>query len=405
MAVFIYKAIDRDGRIKAGTIESETIGGAHEDLTVQGLNVLSVKEAGRFSFGSAVSVFSHSKVKRAIVIEFATNLAVIMRAGIPLLDALDDISQSLENKHLKFAVDDMRERIRMGIGFSEALSFHKKVFPDVFIRLVTVGEETGRLEQSLTDVSVHLQRMEDLSTMMKRALIYPIILVVLTFGMMGFWLIYVLPKVIGSLEELGVGLPLLTRALMALSDIAVKYWHIGLIAMALFIVFFRVVISRKSIRYHYDYLKLKLPLVKAFALNRILATFTEQLRILVVAGITIDRSFTIVASALGSEVFKKIILSARDEIVTGTRISDALKEHSLFPRLVIRMVSVGETSGNLDHQFEFLSTYYYKRLEDVSIKFGKLLEPFLIVVIAGMYVVILMAILFPIYEGISKVGR
>ena len=405
MPLFAYTAIDRDGKLRNGSIEAETGEGAYQDLEMQGLNILSVREAGRFSFGSFAQVLSHQKVKRAVVIEFATNLAVIMRAGIPLLDALDDISQSLENKHLKNAVDDMRERIRMGISLSEALSYHKKVFPEVFIRLVTVGEETGRLEQSLTDVSTHLQRMEDLSAMMKRALIYPVILVVLTCGMMGFWLIYVLPKVIGSLKELGVTLPLMTRILMALSDLAVRYWYVAIIVPIVAILIFRVAISRQSIRYHYDYLKLKLPLVKDFAINRIMATFAEQLRILVVAGITIDRSFTIVASAVGSKVFKKIILGARDEIVTGTRISDALKEYSLFPRIVVRMVSIGETSGNLDHQFEFLSTYYYKRLEDLSIKFGKILEPFLIVIIAGMYIVILIAILFPIYEGISKVGK
>lgn len=401
MGIYRYKAINQDGVLKKGVIEAETLDTVHDDLSRQGLNVLSVKQSSKLSF-SLAGLFK-KKAKRKDIIELSNNLSVIMRAGIPLLDALEDISQSVENKHLKAAIDDIRERIRTGIGFSEALSYHKDVFPDVFVRLVTVGEETGRLEQSITDISAHLQRMEDLSALMARAFIYPVILLVLAFAMMIFWLAWVLPKVVSLLKDLNTALPPLTLGLIALADWTKQYWYWIIIAAAALFIFFRILSKKESLHYYFDHIKLKLPLVKLFVSNGLLSTLTEQLRILVISGITIDRSMNIAAIAIGSEVFKKALLTAKDKVMTGSRVSEALKEHDIFPRLVIRMVDIGESSGSLDHQFAFLSNYYYKQLEDVTAKFGKIIEPALIIVVAIIYIIVLVAVFVPIYDGIKTV--
>ncbi len=339
MTMFSYKGIDQEGVLKTGIVESETIEIASNDIAHLGLNVLDIKTASKLS--SSFRSFGR-KIKRSEIVEFTTNLSVILKAGVTLLDALEDISQTVENKHLREAVDDIRERIRKGVGFSEALTYHKDVFPDILIRLATVGEETGRLEQSIQEVSNHLQRLEDLANTVKQSLIYPIFAFVMVGAALLFWLFYVLPKIMVVLKDMNIELPLITRMLIAVSDFSLAYWYLGLIIPACLFIVFKMMARQEGFRYYIDLLKIKLPIIKSLVFFRLMAVFAEQLQILIVSGITIDRSLMVVANAIGSAVLKKALNGAREQIVRGSRISDALKQYPVFPKLVIRMVDVGE---------------------------------------------------------------
>lgn len=306
MSAFSFKAINQEGAVQSGVIDSESTDKAREDLTLQGLSVIEIRAAGKLSSG--IKGF-RKKVKRSDIIEFATNLSVIMKAGIPLLDAIADISQTIENKYLVEATKDIGDRVRTGVGFSEALSFHRDVFPDILIRLATVGEETGRLEQSIQEVADHLQRLEDLASTVKQSLIYPAFAFVMVGGALLFWLFYVLPKIIGVLKDMNIALPLLTRVLIRISDFSAAYWYMFIIVPLSLFVIFKIVSGRRSMRYHIDYLKIRLPIMKSLVLFRLMAVFAEQLKILIVSGITIDRSFAVVANAVGSEVIRRVLIS------------------------------------------------------------------------------------------------
>jgi len=404
MGTFSYKAIDQDGALKSGTADADTIETVYSDLAARGLNVLDVAKAGRLTTGIAKG-FSSWKVKRSEIAEFAANLSVIMKAGVPILDALGDISHTLDNKYLMRVVDDIRERIQSGTSFSNALAQHPGVFPDIFIRLATIGEETGRLEGSIGEVAEHLQKMEDLAGMVKRALIYPIFALVVTGGALAFWIIYVLPKIMVIIKDMGIPLSFITKLLFTASNLMQSYWYVVLaVPVAVFIIL-KALKQKEGTRFYVDFLKIKLPIVKQFVYNKLLAMFSEQLRILVVAGITIDRSLVIVGNAIGSEVFKRVLLRVRDQIMTGSRISDSMRQESIFPPLVTRMVDIGETSGNLDSQFGFLSNYYYKRLSDISEKLGKMIEPLLIAVVGVIFAVIIIGLLLPIYDVVVKFDK
>ena len=402
MGMFAYKAIDDSGLYRTGFVDADDLDMAYGDPTIQGLNILSMKKAGR------VSGLSHGltlwRIKKSEILEFATNLSVILRGGIPILDALDDLSHSAESKHLRRIIDDIKEKIQSGLSFSSALTFHKRVFPDIFVRLVTIGEETGRLEQSITEVAEHLERMDDLSKMVKRALIYPLFSLTITLGALAFWVFYVLPKIMVVMKDMNVKLPLITRIILGASDFTKQYWYLIILAPIAFFVLLTVLKRKEATRYYLDLIKLKVPIVKLFVVNRIFAVFCEQMRILVVSGITIDRSLVIVANAVGSEVFKRTILQARDVIMTGSRISDAFRQGKYFHPLVVRMIDVGEKSGQLDNQFNFLSTLFYKKLEDVTEKLGKMIEPLLLVVVGCVFAVIILGLLLPIYDIVTKIG-
>lgn len=404
MDFFSYKAIGPDGAVVRGTMEGEDIGSVYSDLGEKGLYIINVKRASRF-LADIKKGLRARQIKRTDIIEFANNLSVMLRAGVPLLTSLGDIIYTAENKHLQDVIVDIRRQVESGLRFSDSVAYHKETFPDIFIQLVRVGEETGRLEKSLSDIAAHLQRMEDLAAAIKRALIYPAFAITTTTAALLFWLAYVLPKVMGAMKDMGVKLPLMTRILLHVGNYAEAYWYFVPLLPA--VVFLLLLVLRKQgfTRYYSDMLKLRLPIMKLIVYNKLLALFSEQLRILIVAGLTINRSFDIVADVIGNEVFRRAIVASRDSISSGSRISDALREHPVFPPLTVRMIDIGETSGTLDEQCSFLAEHYIKKLDDISQKMGKMIEPIVITVIGVLFAVIIIGLMLPIYDLVSGMGK
>ena len=404
MNYYFYKAVNLDGSLIDGIVEAEDPAAVYEDLTAKSLRVLVVKKASKMA-AKLRQHFASRGVKRLDIIECVRNLSVMLTAGIPLLSALEDSIEATENKSLKSALVDAKKEIELGMNFSDALSHQRGIFPDIFIRLTKVGESTGRLDKSLTDVADHLQRLEDLSQAIKRSLFYPVFAIVTTTGAMIFWFVYVLPKIMNVIQEMGVELPVITRVLMAVSNAISSYWYVIAGMVIALVITVLVMRTKEKTRYYYDLMLLKLPIVKLIIYNKLLALFTEQMRILIVAGLTIDRTLDIVAGVIDNLVFRRAILAVRENVLLGSRISDSLKEHKIFPPMVTRMVNAGERSGNLDTQFSFLSGYYIKRLDDISAKLGKMIEPILLSIVGIVFILILMAVLLPVYELVSKVGK
>ncbi|MBI3593222.1 MAG: type II secretion system F family protein [Nitrospirae bacterium] len=404
MKFFSYKAINPDGLMIRGIAEADNIDSVFESLSTKGLSILDVKRANT-TIASLKKAFSARKIKRTDIIEFAGSLSVMLRAGVPIITALDDIVNALENRYLKNIVADMKRMIETGMRFSDAIEAQRGIFPDILVRLARIGEETGRLDKSLADVADHLQKMEDLAQAIKRALIYPAFTIVTTTGALVFWLAYVLPKIMAAMKDMGVKLPLVTRILLHVSDFTKAYWYVIPLVPIAMVVAVNIMKQTSSTRYYLDALKIKLPILKLVVYNKLLALFSEQMRILITAGITIDRSLGIVADVMGSEVFKRAILELKESVSAGNGIADSLKGHKEFPQLVIRMVGIGEMSGNLDEQFAFLSDYYLKKLDDISQKMGKMIEPIVIAVVGALFAIIIIGLMLPVYDLVSSFGK
>jgi type II secretory pathway component PulF len=404
MNYYSYKAITLDGSLISGIVEAENPATVHDDLTAKNLRVLVVKKASKMA-ARLRQHFASRGVKRIDIIECVRNLSVMLTAGIPLLSALEDSIEATENKRLKSALTDVKKEIELGMNFSDSLSRQGGIFPDIFIRLAKVGESTGRLDKSFADVADHLQRIEDLSQAIKRSLFYPVFAIVTTTAAMIFWFVFVLPKIMNVIQEMGVELPFMTRVLMAVSNAISSYWYIIAGVVIALVIAIQVMRTRENTRYYYDLMLLKLPIVKLIVYNKLLALFNEQMRILIVAGLTIDRTLDIVAGVIDNLVFRRAIIAVRENVLLGNRISDTLKEHKIFPPMVARMVNAGEKSGNLDTQFSFLSGYYIKKLDDISDKLGKMIEPILLSIVGIAFILIIMAVLLPVYDLVSKVGK
>lgn len=404
MTLFSYKAIDPDGAMVSGITEAEDINSVFTSLSRKGLNIIDVRKA------NAVAAFlkrtlSPRKLKRTDVIEFSTNLAVMLKAGIPIVTALQDLHDSLESKGLKDIVGDMKSQIELGTRFSDAMELHENMFPGILVRLAKVGEETGRLDKSLADVADHLQKMEDLSQAIKRAMTYPMFAIVTTTGALIFWLAYVLPKIMESIKGMGVKMPFITMMLLHISEFTQAYWFLIPLTPVLAVLTVKMLKRNDKTRYFIDELKIRMPVIKLIVHNKLLALFSEQMRILVMSGITIDRCLGIVADVMGNEVFKKTALDLKDSVSAGNSIADSLKPHKEFPQLVVRMVALGETSGQLEEQFGFLSSYYLKKLDAVSERLGKIVEPMVISVIGILFAIIVIGLMLPIYDLVSHFGK
>ncbi len=398
-----YKAVDANGYVIKGIVEGLDESSIYKNLSNRGLYVIYVKDSSKL-LKNIEEKLTTWRIKRKDVIEFSSNLAIMIRAGVPILAALEDIIATTTNPSMKVTLVDIRKNIEMGVKFSDALNLQKTVFPDILIRLARVGEETGRLDQSLSEVAGHLQKMDDLSATVKRALIYPFFSLITTGAAVIFWLAYVLPKIMQVIIGLGVKMPLLTKILYDVSLITEKYWYIFLIIPILIAIVIQLMKLKIYTKYYWDLAKINLPLVKILLNNRLLALLAEQLRLLISAGITIDRSFDVAADVMGNEVFKRAIINSKRDIMAGKKISDAMRAQNIFPPLFIRMVSIGESSGNLDQQFAFLSQHYYRIVDDISEKIGKMIEPILMIILGLMMGLMIAGVLLPMYDVFTKIG-
>lgn len=404
MPYFSYKAINDQGVMVRGLIEHSDIDHAYDNISDSGLNIVKIRKSDRLS-GLYLKKTSTWSIKSRDIIEFAKNLSVMQRAGLPLIQSITDIAESTENRHFREILLSIRRTIELGSGFSEALSRHKDIFPEIFVNLMAVGEETGRLSESLSDVALHLQRMEDLKSAIVRALMYPAFALIGTMGALMFWLIYVLPKMSELFKAMGVSLPPLTQALIMASDFTSSRWYVFILAPVMVYVILKLLSKKESTRYYLDAAKLKLPIINLVTTNKLLALFAEQLRILIAAGVTIDRALDMIINVINNSVYKKAIAEVKNDIVLGGNISDSIRKHpSLFPNLVIRMLSIGESTGNLTEQLNYLSEYFLNKLDDISQKMGKMIEPIIIIVIGGMFVIIILGLLAPIYDIVAGIG-
>jgi general secretion pathway protein F/type IV pilus assembly protein PilC len=405
MPLFSYKAINYDGEIIRGLVESDNIDIAYDNIPLSGIHILRIRKASRLTnfYFKSVKVWG---IKARDIIEFANNLSVMLKAGVPILTALSDISETIENRSFRERITDVKKRIELGTGFSAALSVHHDIFPEIFINLVAVGEETGGLDKSLSNIAVHLQRMEDLKNAIKRSLIYPTFAIIATTGALLFWLIYVLPKITGVFSSMAIELPLITRVLITISNFSRANWYILVLVPVIIFGILKLLAKKESTKYYVDIAKLKMPIVKLVVFNKLLALFAEQSRILIAAGLTIERTFDIIIKVVNNVVFRRALIEIKEDILTGGRINEAIKKHpDLFPNTVVRMIHIGEETGNLTEQLDYLSEHFLKKLDDVSQKMGKMIEPIVIVAIGLIFLLIILGLMSPIYDLISKIGK
>jgi type II secretory pathway component PulF len=377
---------------------------ASQELGTKGLYVVSISESTSLfaQFRMPLQAF---QVNQDDIVEFAQSLSVMLESGMSIIVCFDDIISSTTNPAFKGVLQDLRQRLMRGSSISQALEDHGKLFPEILKTLVAVGEEAGTLVPSLKEAAEHLMRMQKLKAGVKKALMYPMFALVATLAALFFWMVFVIPSLTSTLTSMGVKLPPLTLFLIASSKFFQAHWKMMLLGIVMTPFAYYVICLNPRVRYLRDFAFIKMPVVKVVVFNKLLATFSEQFRMLIAAGINVGRIFDLLIPSLENEYFGVNLRIVREKILDGGRISDAFEQRHILPPLVLSKIRIGETTGTLDNQFEFLAKYYTKKLDDTIENLGKIIEPLVMVVIGGLFALIIMGLLAPIYDLVSKVGK
>ncbi|MCG6551612.1 MAG: type II secretion system F family protein [Candidatus Magnetominusculus sp. LBB02] len=404
MPTYQYKALAQGGEMLTGTMLADDMAAFYTNMYISNLQVIKVKEVSQKGFNALLQKISSRQIPRKDVIELSSNLSVMIEAGVPVLSALDDLIETASTGHIRNKLTSLKRQLLLGSSLSDAISRESAAFPDIFVRLVRIGEETGTLAKNLNDVAEHLQRIEDLSSVIKRALMYPIFAITITLMILAFWVVYVLPKMNKLFSEMEIKLPAFTRFLFELSDTIPKYWYFILVVPVLAVAF-QMSKRNEKVRYFLDYMKLHVPIFKLVIYNMLVSMFVEQLRILVLSGITLSRSLELLQDTIKNVIFRKAFVNINEMILSGTSLTEAIKTQKLFPALVIRMISVGEVSGSLDEQLGFLSKHYEKVLNAIADRMSKIIEPVIMLFLGGFVAIIVIGLILPIYDMLTSLAK
>ena len=397
MATFNYRAKDQQGVVKKGQVEAGSTIQASEILQGRGLTVLSLAPESDSLHLEKYLPFLNRVPQREVVM-FSRQLATLINAKVPIIQAFDILVTQVTNRTLKKVIGEMITNIEGGKKLSEATAEFPNIFSNLYVNLVRSGEISGTLDRALNYLADQQERDYTLASKVRGAMIYPIFIVsaILVVGVLMF--LFVLPQLIDVLKEAGAALPLTTRVLIWATEALQKYWLVLILGIIGAIVAFRFYIRSGGGRIIWDTFKLKLPVFGKLLRNIYMNRFSRNLSTLVAGGIPIVKALKTIADIVENTFYRQIILDAALEVETGKSIAEGLAKHAEIPKVVSQMIRVGEQSGTLDEILEKLANFYDKEVEDTLSALTTLLEP-VIMILLGLAVAIMVAgILLPIYN-------
>ena len=397
MPTFRYKAMDVDGRLTRGRIDAINDVDLELRLKRLGLDLVTSSELRGSAGVRGVAV------PRKDLINFCFDMEQMTRAGIPLLDGLRDVRDSVENPRFRQVIAAILEDIEGGKMLSQAMAPFPRVFDGVFVSLVRAGEQTGRLTDVFESLWNTLKWQDELAAETKKLLIYPAMVLLVVLGVLLFLLMYLVPQVVGVLQTMRVDLPVQTRMLIAASDFTVKYWWLVLglpvIATAGVVTAVR---SNERLAFVLDRVKLRIPVVGPILQKIILARFASFFALMYQSGITVLDAIRASEGIVGNRVIADGLRRAWQQINAGDPMSETFQRLGVFPPLVIRMLKVGENTGALDRALLNVNYFYNRDVRDGVDKALKIMGPALTFVLGALMALILFAILTPIYDLIGK---
>ncbi len=337
--------------------------------------------------------------------ELLSNLALMLRSGIPLTSALEEVAATSEQPEISSNVNDIVLRIQGGMTFSTATKDYHNIFPLSVHHLIRIGEETGNLDKLLKDASEHLKRIQGIISDTKQALLYPTFVFIAMGAGFLFWFYYVVPKILALFTEMDVALPQITVWVLHISTFIqnnILYIIAGLTGFGVITALSR----KKSQRFRKtgDQLMLKIPVAGSIVNASVLAFISEYFSLLLNAGIEILQATKILKESMKNEVFREKLDDIYARLKKGEGIAGSFKGTGIFPPYVVRMINIGEMSGTLTEQLDSIAVEYRNKLSILVATIGKSIEPFVLVVAGSMFLIIIAALLLPIYDLVGTVG-
>jgi type IV pilus assembly protein PilC len=402
MAEFHYRARNRQGKVTKGVIKAATQERASAMLAEHGLIPLEVQDVKELSVFKREFSFRIVRVRdRAIM---ARQLATMIQAGIPILQALRILVPQTENPHLADIIREVSYDVEGGESLSNALEKFPRVFSEFFISMVRSGEASGRVADTLEQLADHEERDYEIIRKVRGALVYPAFVLTTMIVLSVVMMVFVIPQLIGLFEESGVPLPWTTRVLIAMSLFGASYWWFLLLFFGLAIYLFSSYARTPEGMYTMSAVMLRLPLAGNLLRKISLARFSGALKTLVESEVPVIRALLIARDILGNRVYQAIINQTAEEVKNGSTISAALEKYPEIPLMVSQMISVGERSGKLGGSLEAVHRFYRREVDDTLQNLSQLIEPVVIVLLGIGIAMLLSAVLLPIYRLVEVIA-
>ena len=397
MSLYTYKAVAADGRKVQGRIDAINLVDLEMRLKRMELDLIGGEPiSNRRLFGGGVA--------RRELIHFCFHLELLVRAGVPLLDGLADLRDSLENPRFREVVASLIEAIAGGQKLSQAMDGQSKVFGKVFVSLIRAGEASGRLPEVLQRLTESIKWEDELAAQTKRLTIYPAFVGAIVLGATFFLMIYMVPQLKQFVKNMGQALPLQTQALFFVSDLLQAYWYVALLLPLALFAAIKLLLQHSPLAcLRFDAVKLRLPFAGEILRKIILSRFANTFALLYASGIPIIESIRTTQQVVGNLVVRQGLERVEQLIIEGQNVTAAFHRIGFFPPLVIRMLRVGESTGALDTALANVSYFYNRDVKESVERVQQLIEPTLTVILGCLLGWIMLSVLGPVYDVISKI--
>lgn len=402
MPGFRYVVKDKEGKTITGVTDARNRENLIELLRKQDFTIISIE---RERWLEAKRERLAKKVKLDDLVIFSRQLSTMVEAGIPLVSALDVLTQQIEKKGFSAVIARLRDDAETGSSFSMALAKHPRIFSQLYINMVKAGESSGMLDEILNRVASYLEKTAALQRKIKSAMVYPIAVITIAIAITTFLLVRVVPTFKGIFDMLGGELPLPTRILVTFSDFLRRWFFHGLVGLvALVIVILRYIRTEKG-KLIYDTLKLKLPIIGGIVRKVSISRFSRTLSTLVRSGVPILTSLDIVAKAADNKVVEIAVNASRKSVRDGKNFADPLSKSKVFPPMVVRMIAVGEQAGEMEKMLTKIADFYEDQVDAAVSGLTSVLEPIIIIFLGVVIGGIVLAIFLPIFRITQMLAR
>ena len=403
MPGYSYVAVDQRGKEKRGKIDAENRDAVAQQLKKDGLFPVEIKEQGILNKDIDLSI--GKKVKPRDLSVFCRQFVSITQAGVPMKEALQMMTEQTENKWLKKATADVLLNVEKGNTLADSMAAISDVFPPMLVNMVAAGESSGSLDMSFERMATHFEKEAKLKATIRKATIYPIILIFAVIGVVAVMLLYVIPIFIDMFADLDIEMPALTMGVMNLSKWTASHWYVILVVVAAVVAEYRLIYNTDQGRLKIDYIKMKIPLFGKLTVKSACAQFARTMSTLMGAGISTTECLDTCTKIINNIHYKNALQKAKEEVMKGIPLSEPLAASEVFPPMVCHMTGIGEETGNMEEMLNKLADYYDEEVEITTQSVLAAMEPLIIVFMALIVGTLVIAVIMPIrtmYEGLGN---
>ncbi|MCF6337378.1 MAG: type II secretion system F family protein [Gammaproteobacteria bacterium] len=392
--LYVWEGMNKQGKRAKGELVGSNIALVKADLRRQGITPLKVKKKPKSLFGTR-----KKKITASDISVFSRQLATMMSAGVPLVQAFEIVGKGHENPSMQDLIMDVKNTVEGGSSLAEALAKHPFYFDDLYCSLVHAGEQAGILETLLDKIATYKEKVEAIKGKIKKALYYPAAIVVVSFIITAILLIFVIPQFESMFTSFGGDLPAMTKFVVELSKIFQEWWWaiFGGLGAAIYGI---MQLKKRSKKFNVlmDRVILKMPIIGDIITKATIARFARTLSTMFAAGMPLVEAMETVAKAAGNAVYTDAIMGMKDEVATGQMINVCMKETGLFPNMVVQMLAIGEETGSVDSMLAKVADFYEEEVDNMVDGLSSLLEPLIMAVLGVLIGGLVIAMYLPIFK-------